>query len=244
VKDVAEHAELNVSTTHHLVNTLEAAGYVYRTPAGQCRLGLAVTKLYGAFLQHFQPDAHLLEVLDELARETRETTYINTWQNGEIVVQAIHESPQALRIGGLYVGFRGAAHARAGGKALLAFLSPAELDRYLAQHPPHQVTAHTIWEAGPLREHLVQIAAQGYALDREEFAEGVCCVAVPVFKGDDRAVAALSVSVPAARFYANEVRFIDIVLSAARLASARLGHRSRSTTRTDGHRPPRPLAAN
>src|SRR5579859_7238370 len=118
VKEIAEKVRLNVSTTHHLVNTLEADDYIYRLPTGVCRIGLSIVNLYGAFLLTFQPDAHLLEVLDNLARSTRETTYVSTWQNGDIVVQAIHESPQALRIGGLFVGFRGAAHARAGGKAL------------------------------------------------------------------------------------------------------------------------------
>lgn len=219
VKEISQRAGLNVSTTHHLVNTLVADNYIHRTANGTCFLGLAVATLYGTLCQSMQPDARMQQALDSLARETRETTYINTWQNGEIVVQAIHESPQALRIGGLYIGFRGAAHARAGGKALLAYLSEPELQAYFAAHELHPVTANTIYQPEQVRQHLQQVAAQGYATDHEEFAEGACCVSAPVFTMDGKAVAALSVSVPAKRFADNEAQLIQAVVRAAREVS-------------------------
>jgi len=224
VKEIADRVGLNVSTTHHLVSTLEADHYVHRGVSGQCYLGLAVASLYGTLRLSLQPDARLLEVLNNLARTTRETTYINTWQNGEIVVQAIQESPQALRIGGMYVGFKGSAHARAGGKAMLAFLSEAELARYLAQHEPRPVTEHTIYRPQALMAHLRQVAEQGYAIDREEFAAGACCVASPVFSAEGQVCAALSVSVPAQRFAENEASLIKTVVEAARSASRLLGY--------------------
>lgn len=226
VKEVAEKTGLNISTAHHLVNTLEATNYIYRLADGSCRLGAAIPRLYAAFLLSGQPDAYLLEVLDTLAQATRETTYLNNWQNGDIAVLAIHESPQALRIGGLHVGFRGNAHARAGGKAMLAFLPPTELDRYLAGHPPRRLTANTLVEPAAIKTHLDQVVRQGYAIDGEEFAEGACCVAAPIFSADGRAVAALSVSVPAKRFDDNCEQLIRLVLEASHRASAGLGYRS------------------
>jgi DNA-binding IclR family transcriptional regulator len=49
-----------------------------------------------------------------------------------------------------------------------------------------------------VRRELTSITGRGYALDQEEAAPGVSCVAVPVLGGDGCAVAAISVSYPAA----------------------------------------------
>jgi len=44
------------------------------------------------------------------------------------------------------------------------------------------------------------VRERGLALDREEFAEGGCCLAVPVRDPDGRLIAALGISVPTRRF--------------------------------------------
>jgi DNA-binding IclR family transcriptional regulator len=229
VKEIARRVGLNVSTTHHLVNTLEAENYISWLPSGVCGLGLAIPKLYGAFLQAFQPNAHLLEILNNLARNTRETSYITTWQNSDIVMQAIVESPQALRIGGLYVGYQGFAHARASGKALLAYLSEAQLNAYLEKYPPTPLTSSTFHDPAALKAHLKIIARQGYAVDSEEFAPGVCCVAAPVILPDGQVMSALSVSAPAQRFAENKQQLILAVTQAAHDAAALLGLSPAST---------------
>ena len=223
VKDIAARLGLNVSTTHHLVNTLDDRHYVFRLANGTYGLGAAIPRLYGAFLRTAQPNARLLEIVQGLAKTTQETTYTCLWQNDEIVIQDIIEGSQALRVGGLHVGFTGYAHARASGKILLAQLSEEALDRYLATHPLTARTPNTITTREKLKAHLKLVARQGYALDHEEFAEGVCCVAAPVYSANGQAVAALSVSVPAGRFAENEAALINAVVLAAREASTALG---------------------
>jgi len=223
VKDIATRVGLNVSTTHHLVNTLEDRQYVFRLANGTYGLGSATPRLYGAFLRTAQPNARLLEIVQELAKTTQETTYTCLWQNDEIIIQDIIEGSQALRVGGLHVGFTGYPHARASGKVLLAQLSEATLDRYLAIHPLTARTPNTITMKEKLKTHLKRVAKQGYALDHEEFAEGVCCAAAPVYSANGQAVAALSVSVPAGRFAENEAALISAVVRAAGEASTALG---------------------
>jgi DNA-binding IclR family transcriptional regulator len=225
VKEIAQQVGLNVSTTHHLVNTLETGGYIAALANGRYSLGLAIPQLYSAFLMSFQPDVRLLEILNTLAKITRETTYINTWQNGDIIIQAIVESPQALRIGGMRVGFRGFAHARAGGKALLAYMAPDQLDSYLKEHPLTSLTPNTIHDKTTFKSHLNLVARQGYAIDREEFAEGVCCISAPILRADGQAVMALSVSAPVQRFIENEQQLINAVTGAAHEAAVNLGLR-------------------
>jgi DNA-binding IclR family transcriptional regulator len=80
---------------------------------------------------------------------------------------------------------------------LLAFSPQEVLDAALAGPLPRR-TARSLGTLEEVRRELAAIRQRGYALDREEAAAGVACVAVPVLAGDGSAVAAISVSYPAA----------------------------------------------
>jgi DNA-binding IclR family transcriptional regulator len=225
VVDIAKKLDLNVSTTHHLVNTLVDDDYVAHMNSGGYRLGHAVLPLYDAYQVAQQPEARLLEILNRLVMSTQETGYLAGWQNDDVTILAIVEGPQQLRVGGLRVGFRGNSHARAAGKALLAHLDSQELDAYLAVHPVERLTAHTVGSPAALRLQLLQVLKNGFALDQEEVADGIGCVAAPVFSADGKAVSAFSISAPAWRLTQNFKPFVAAVRQAAQEASAILGYR-------------------
>jgi len=225
VVDIAKQIGLNVSTTHHLVNTLADGAYVTQLDSGHYRLGHAVARLYGGYRIAQEPEARLTTLLNQLVAAIQETGYLAGWQEDDVVIQSIVEGSQQLRVGGLQVGFRGHAHARAAGKALLAYLEPAQLDAYLAAHPMDRLTAHTLASPQALKAHLRQVVQQGYALDEEEFTDGIACVAAPIFSGEGKAVAAYSISAPAWRLTQNFKPFVAAVVQAAKEASLTLGYR-------------------
>jgi DNA-binding IclR family transcriptional regulator len=69
-------------------------------------------------------------------------------------------------------------------------------------------TANTIPDKAKLLDELQDIRRDGYALDREEYLDGLICLAVPVFqkKGRLRAcVAALAIQAPVARLSQAEI---------------------------------------
>jgi DNA-binding IclR family transcriptional regulator len=225
VVEIARQVGLNVSTTHHLVNTLCANNYAGRVDGGAYRLGHAVPRLYSAYLLTQQPEARLLEVLNGMVSATRETGYLVVWQDEDVVIQAIAEGSYQLRVGSLGVGFRGHSHARAAAKALLAHLDPARLDAYLDSHPLDRLTVNTICDKDVLRTHLRQIARQGYATDREEFSIGISCLAAPIFSASGQAVAALSMSAPEWRLTENFKSYAGAITRSAQEASSILGYR-------------------
>jgi DNA-binding IclR family transcriptional regulator len=87
---------------------------------------------------------------------------------------------------------------------LLAFGPPDRVAQYLARTPLEPRTRRTIVEPPALRKEFEAIRQRGYSIDREEFVEGVCCLAAPILDETGLASVALTITIPATRF--EEVR--------------------------------------
>lgn len=94
-------------------------------------------------------------------------------------------------------------HAGASSKAFLAFLPPAEQDRFFAEHERlPALTDRTPVKKRALRAELEQIRADGFAASRGERQPGAASVAAPIFGADGRPAAVVSVCGPIERFEA------------------------------------------
>jgi len=241
-REVATALDLNLTTCYHLINTLLSRGYLVKSEHRRFRLGPKVAFLYQSFARTLQPARDLLPILQGLSRATDETAYLAGWERGDVVLQAVVEGPHALRVTGLYPGLRGAAHARASGKAVLAYLSRGDLERFLAEHSLTPLTANTITDPKRLCDALGAVARDGIAVDQEEFAVGICCIAAPFFGFDGTVRGALTVSMPASRFAASQDLCREAVLSAGERASRMLGYGGEypparaAAAADDGHR--------
>src|SRR5688572_2798408 len=80
------------------------------------------------------------------------------------------------------------------GKVMLAFKGPGLAKRYIARMPFKALTPNTITNPRDFERELDRIRAQGYAVDNEEYAIGMRCVAAPVFNFSGKAVAAMGIS--------------------------------------------------
>jgi DNA-binding IclR family transcriptional regulator len=118
-------------------------------------------------------------------------------------------------VGAVHTGLEGAAHARASGKLLLALAAAPVRETYLARHALEAFTERTITSRAELEREFESIRAAGHAVDDEEFAPGVACVAAPIVI-DRAAIGAFSVSAPLARFRERRRWLTDAVLAAAR----------------------------
>lgn len=195
VSAVARATGMPVATAHRQVATLVAQGYLATTPRGGHMAG---PRLVG--LLHRLDTMEIIAnasapFLDEVARELSTVVQLGTLEN-DMVTYRIKAGPGSANLF-TKVGMQLEAYCSGMGKVLLAYLPDTARDAYLAVGPFPALTEHTITDPARLRAELVAVRKAGYAVDNEEIATGLTCVAVPVRTSDGSVVAAMSASFPA-----------------------------------------------
>jgi DNA-binding IclR family transcriptional regulator len=220
IKRLAGALELNISSAYHLINTLVVDGYVGRDErTGGYRLGARVARLGDAYARSWPVEPALRAIVGELGASTGENAYLAVVNGGEVVITDVVESRQRVRVHALHRGDSSDLHARALGKAVLAYTDPAAVRAHFATHPPQQLTPRTRTELGAIEAELERVRRRGYSEDVEEFCEGICGVGAPFFGRDGRPHGSLSVSVPSFRFRVVRAPLRAAVLAAARAAT-------------------------
>jgi len=100
------------------------------------------------------------------------------------------------------------------GCGMLAHTTKEIRERYLAMHRLERRTANALTSRKALEWEFEKILESGYARDREEFALGLCCLAVPV--GSGPATFAIGISAPSAQFEAKLEGYLRIMRRAVR----------------------------
>lgn len=205
-KQLARETGMPLATTYHLLRTLLYDGYLRRLDEGLYVLGDRVDDLgrhgHQTLISRVRPA--LTAVRDEL----RAAAYLALYIEGEIQVVDIADGPHMPRVD-VWVGFNDAGHATAVGKCVLGQLGEQERAEYVDRHPLFELTPNTATRPGELMRKIG--GSQPYVWDREEFALGTTCVAVPVagpgFTGS------LGLSWPSRR--ASEIAGLDCLRTAA-----------------------------
>jgi len=134
-------------------------------------------------------------VLDELARQTGESTHYASRMSDAVVVMARTPGPGAFQLTDR-VGVVRPAYCTALGKVILAALLPDQLDRYLERVELKPLTSKTITSAQRLRRELQDVRRTGIAFDDGEFDEEMRCAAMPVHDFSGQVIGAIVISGP------------------------------------------------
>lgn len=214
------------SSVHALVSTLARRGYLsYAAATRSYTLGIRLWEAGSVFNFHDELRRQALPLMQRVVDELDEIVQLAVRDGTHNVYLAKVDCRQPIQLVSR-VGARLPCHPTGLGKVLLADLSDDELDLLYSTEPLAQFTPRTITSLEVLRHELALVRAQGFAEDREEYAAGLRCVAVPVFGSQHRAVAAVSVSFPAGRASGARLdRARDLLWALADDLSLRLGCR-------------------
>lgn len=213
---LAARTKLHVSTVHRLLATLLRRGYVRQNPdTSRYYAGAKVATLSEGRSRYNEIRLAARPLLHALVEATRETANLCVLDDTMAVYIETAASPQVVRLF-TAVGNRVPLHATGAGKALLASLPQPRRDALLDRTELRPHTDKTLVDRASLTRALDEARERGYALDDEEYDDGVRCVAVPV--GPIGApIGAISISGPASRL--SKQRCIEFVPQMRRAAS-------------------------
>jgi IclR family pca regulon transcriptional regulator len=195
LSEVAERTGLAKAAARRSLLTLQHLGYV-GLRGRQFFLSPRILELGFGYLSSLQLPEIALPWMEQLSARVGESCSLSVLDGAEIVYVARVPVRRVMTIS-LGVGARLPAFAASMGRVLLANMSDAQLDEWLAHHETWSLTPETIFEKKALRRGLLKVRVQGYALVIHELEHGLCSIAVPIRDRMGKVVAALNVGMAA-----------------------------------------------
>jgi IclR family acetate operon transcriptional repressor len=192
--EVARRADLDEATALRYLSSLTSHDLVARDEqTGRYTLGVGLFLLgqSAAAMQDVRKLA--LPHMERLLRDFEETVNVAQPRHGALVIIEVLESTRSIRKGAS-VGERDVWHVSALGKAILASLPEREAVELLESYEREMFTSRTKVGVDELREDLRVTRARGYAVDDEEYEQGLRCVGAAVMDRKGLPAYALSIS--------------------------------------------------
>jgi IclR family KDG regulon transcriptional repressor len=222
VSEIAQVTGLHKATVHRIAMTLLNGGFLERTPDGErFRLGIRVVELGLGALRGLDLRRAAFPYMQQLVERFDETCDLGIFDRGSVLYVEVVHSQHSLTIAAR-VGRRLPAYCTASGRVFLAFL-PAEVVEPVLNGPLEPCTEKTTTSLSQLREELEATRQRGYALDDEEFEQGIRAVSAPIRDIDGNVIAALSIPGPVHRMPPQRLsEIVDALLEATDAISARV----------------------
>ncbi|GHB58229.1 transcriptional regulator [Streptomyces xanthochromogenes] len=189
-KQLAREAGLPLPTAYHLLRTLTHEGYL-RREQGVFVFGPAAERLAdGGALQNRR-----IKIADSLVRwrdSIGVPVYFALYREGEIEIAGVADTPAAPAVEE-WADFRETGHAHAIGQCLLSQLDERTREDYLDRHPVEAITPFTVRDRHTLSERLAATERMQPVVERQEYALGTVCAAIPITAGSSAATIAISV---------------------------------------------------
>lgn len=215
---IAVQLNLNVATAHNIARTFCERGYLRQDPGAKTfhpGIRLMLLGRHPSYIRSLSLSA--ASIVDTVARKLNESVLLASVDHGRFINLKYVPSRQALRVHESE-DMSDHSYATAVGKVLLASMSESELDAYLLKTPLRRFTAHTVTDPLRLKEELKRIKERGYAQTRDEFAEGLSAIAIPVHDPWGTIVAGIGASAPSVRL--QKAAQIETTLKELKLAAS------------------------
>jgi DNA-binding IclR family transcriptional regulator len=197
--EINDQIGLPKQTVHRLVATLEKEGFLIKEVDGKRYRPSRRLRLLGAGLLHASR-SHITrhQILQDVASQVKEAVnFVVPEKSGMHYLDRI-DTDWPFRIQ-LPVGSNVPFHCTASGKTFMASLSKSARIKFITGLHLEKLTQKTHVTSESLLADLAVCAKRGYALDDEEFMDGMVAIAVPVTDTLGRFVAALAFHGPSQR---------------------------------------------
>jgi DNA-binding IclR family transcriptional regulator len=205
IAEISDAMGYNKSSVYKLLLTLDHHGLLARDPiTKRYSLGVALMEYGRAVLSGFDIQHAARPSLRALVAYSGETAILSILRGTKLTMLEVEESTAELHVS-LAVGMTNPATATASGKAVLAYLPEEHLNEILRIEGLARHAKKSITNPGSFRADLETIRKRGYAIDHEEFKEGITAVSAPVFSSKG-AIGAIAIVLPAFKMTDEKIR--------------------------------------
>tara|TARA_X000001036_G_scaffold343618_1_gene323233 strand:- start:38 stop:895 length:858 start_codon:yes stop_codon:yes gene_type:complete len=198
VSEISEKVGLNISTCHHLITTLVKRRFL--THLGRVRgykLGPRLNELLEISQRECEPEVIMENELKLLGKKLGHSVQYAELKGTSLITKLsfpnsrdLFEEPSELKK-------MTALHATATGKSILAWIPDTELVRIISANGLTKYSSNTILSLSGLVEDLRLVRRQKFAIDDQEFCEGVVCIGAAIRQDAGAVVGSISISLSA-----------------------------------------------
>ena len=190
ISDLSNTLAYHKSTVFNMVHTLVDLGILENGAEGKFRFGSRLYTLGKASGGSSELVSTIRPYLEEINRKTRLTVFLGIRSGNRAVIMDKVDSPFDIKVSS-ELGMAIPLVAGAGGKVLLSLLSDTELDCLLSESKLKKFTPTSCVNKKTYKNLIKKARDEGFAIDDEEYIEGVRALAVPFRLHDGNLLAAI-----------------------------------------------------
>ena len=194
LSDLSEQTGYPISTAHRLLASLLERDYVEQDPqTKRYHLGVRILTLQTQGIRGRSLGRLAYPHLNRLKQRVEMTLNLGVLSGTDVIYIETFSPDSSLSF---YSppGTRMPSYCTAIGKLLLSCLPPENRENLLAMQELRKRTPHTITSLPALQAVFTEIDRRGYALDDQEYAIGVRCLAAPIRNHRGKVIAGVSMT--------------------------------------------------
>jgi IclR family transcriptional regulator, KDG regulon repressor len=243
--DLSRRLKIPKSSASYILRVMEQRDYLRRDDAGRYKLGFKVLDLTEGAI----PSQDVREVAKPILTEFLQKSHlpeahIAVLDNGRAVYVEKVEGEKSFIKMDIWIGHRLPVHTTAIGKVLVSYLPEEDIRKILETRQMERKTKRSITDPAKFIRETSRVRKYGFAVDDEENAEGVRCVAAPVYDARGEVIAALGTS--SVIMHIDEAHMpviVELVKTAAANVSAEMGYSPKNSPQAAAKTPKARAAA-
>ena len=222
LKDISAITGINQPTAYRLLNTLKEFNLIEQHEVSYS-LGRGFLKYEGIVLNSMEIRRICLPYLEELSNNLKLNVNLAVLDDNEVIYVARAETPYCT-YGYFHIGMRRPIYCTALGKVLVC--KTPEVVSEVFKRDVNRYTLNTITDADTFLKEIEKVSLQGYAVDLEEWNNGINCIAAPLYDATGKIIAGISISGPTSMYSVEKLmEYVPILIDYANRLSARMGSR-------------------
>ena len=220
LKEISAIAGIGQPTAYRMLNTLKEFNLIEQSD-GHYSLGRGFLKYEGIVLNSMEVRRIGLPYLEELSNNLKVNVNLAVLDDQEVVYVARAETPYCA-YGYFHIGMRRPIHCTALGKVLVC--KTPEVASEVFKRGVRRYTLNTIVDETKYLEEIEKVRLQGFAVDFEEWSNGINCLAAPVFDASGGIIAGISISGPTSTYSQEKIlEYLPQLFEYSHRMSSRMG---------------------